>query len=70
MRSFAILLGLIAVTSPAGDVPSPERKVENNFIVSVREPKVRIELPKSVQYVGADRWLLYEIARLRAARIR
>lgn len=60
--AFAILPVLIAVACPAGDVRSPERKVENNFIVSVREPKVRIELPKSVQYVGADRWLLYDIA--------
>jgi hypothetical protein len=62
MRAFAILLVLIAVACPAGDVRAPERKVENNFIVSVREPKVRIELPKSVQYVRADRWLLYDIA--------
>src|SRR6201987_538213 len=31
-------------------------------MISEREPKVRIELPKSVQYVGADRWNLYDIA--------
>ena len=41
---------------------APERKVENNIIISERDPKVRIELPKSVQYVGADRWVLYDIA--------
>jgi hypothetical protein len=42
---------------------APERKVEsNNVIISERDPKVRIELPKSVQYVGADRWVLYGIA--------
>jgi hypothetical protein len=40
----------------------PERRVEHNVIVSERDPKVRIELPKSVQYVGADRWVLYGIA--------
>jgi hypothetical protein len=40
----------------------PERKVERNVITSVREPRVRIRLPKSVQYVGADRWVLYDIA--------
>jgi len=41
----------------------PERKAENNnVIISERDPKVRIELPKSVQYVGADRWVLYGIA--------
>jgi hypothetical protein len=40
----------------------PERRVENNVIISERDPKVRIELPKSVQHVGADRWELYGIA--------
>jgi hypothetical protein len=46
----------------AASAESPERKVENNVIISERDPKVRIELPKSVQYVGADRWVLYDIA--------
>ncbi len=46
----------------ATDAKPPERKVEGNVITSERDPKVRIELPKSVQYVGADRWVLYGIA--------
>jgi hypothetical protein len=41
---------------------APERTVQNNVIISERDPKVRIELPKSVHYVGADRWVLYAIA--------
>jgi hypothetical protein len=41
---------------------APERRVENNVIISERDPKVRIELPKSVSYVGADRWNLYDVA--------
>ena len=40
----------------------PERKVEGNVITSEHEPKIRIRMPKSVQYVGADRWVLYGIA--------
>jgi hypothetical protein len=40
----------------------PERKVEGNVITSKREPRIRIQLPKSVQYVGADRWVLYDMA--------
>lgn len=32
------------------------------MITSERNPRVRIELPKSVQYVGADRWFLYGMA--------
>jgi hypothetical protein len=42
---------------------NPERKIENNnVIISYHDPKVRIELPKSVWYVGADRFVLLEIA--------
>ena len=41
---------------------APERKVEGNVITSGRDPSVRIHLPKSVRYVGADRWILYGIA--------
>jgi len=40
----------------------PERKVLGNAISSEREPNLRIVLPKPVQYVGADRWVLYDIA--------
>jgi hypothetical protein len=40
----------------------PERKVENNVIVSQRDPSTRTELPESVQYVGANRWVLFQIA--------
>src|SRR4029453_16662619 len=40
----------------------PARKVTGNVITSARDPKVRIELPASVRYVGADRWVLYGIA--------
>jgi hypothetical protein len=40
----------------------PERKVEGNVIRSERDPEVRIRLPKAVEYVGADRWILYDIA--------
>jgi hypothetical protein len=31
-------------------------------ITSEREPKVQIQLPESAQYVGADRWVLYDVA--------
>ena len=64
-RRLIILLLLIVVTclKAAAQPNAPERKVENNnVIISDHHPKVRIELPKSVQYVGADRWVLYGIA--------
>jgi hypothetical protein len=40
----------------------PDRKVVANAITSEQDPKVRIQLPESVHYVGADRWILYDIA--------
>ncbi len=46
----------------AAQTALPERKVEHNIITSDRDPRVRILLPDSVQYAGADRWVLYGIA--------
>jgi hypothetical protein len=46
----------------AAQIKRPERQVEGNVITSQRDPNVRIQLPKSGQYVGADRWVLYGIA--------
>lgn len=45
-----------------GGQAAPERKVEGDLIISKRDPTVEIQLPKSAQYVGADRWILYDIA--------
>ena len=58
------LSALAAVTSClATAAQAPERKVvNNNIIISDHDPKVRIELPKSVWYVGVDRFLLQDIA--------
>jgi hypothetical protein len=42
---------------------TPERKVvNNNIIMSDHDPKIRIELPNSVWYVGVDRFVLQDIA--------
>lgn len=41
---------------------APERRVQGNVIISERNPKVRVRLPESAQYMGADRWVLYDIA--------
>jgi hypothetical protein len=60
LRRIAILLVFCGL--PSSGTKSPERKVEANAILSRRDPKVRIQLPKSVRYVGADRWVLFDIA--------
>ena len=41
---------------------APERQVEGHTISSEHDPKLRIRLPETVRYVGADRWVLYGIA--------
>ena len=53
-----ILLGICSIARAA----LPDRIVEGNVITSEHDPKVQIELPKQVQYVGADRWELLRIA--------
>lgn len=47
---------LVAQTSP------PEWEVKGNVIRSSANPKVRIQLPATAHYVGADRWVLYGMA--------
>lgn len=41
---------------------SAGRKIEGNTVISDHDPGVRIELPRTVRYVGNDRWVLYGIA--------
>jgi hypothetical protein len=43
-------------------VIAPERKVPGHAIISRRDPRARIDLPQSVEYAGADRFVLYGIA--------
>jgi hypothetical protein len=59
-RAFA--LASICCTFLVSQTTAPERKVNGNLITSERDPKIRIELPANVTYVGADRWVLYDIA--------
>jgi len=57
-----ILLVAIVACPLGAESAGPERTVEHNVVISARDPAVRIELPKSVQYVGADRWVLFGMA--------
>jgi hypothetical protein len=54
--------GFLAAALTVSCCLAPEREVKNNFLTSEHDPRVRIELPASVQYVGADRWVFYGIA--------
>ncbi len=62
-RKLAVFVSaLVCCVLVAAKVTAPDRTVVGNVITSSHDPEVRIELPHSVQYVGADRWILYGIA--------
>ncbi|MGH8694744.1 MAG: hypothetical protein ACREVM_11015 [Burkholderiales bacterium] len=46
----------------AADAPAPERKNTGNVIESARDPKVRLEFKPPIEYVGAERFVLYGVA--------
>ncbi len=60
MKFVACLLCLFSFL--AQQSAAPERKATRSAIVSANDPGVRIQLPESAQYVGADRWVLYDVA--------
>lgn len=41
---------------------APDRRISGTTISSSHNPNVEIRLPESAKYVGADRWILYDIA--------
>jgi hypothetical protein len=49
-------------TFMAAQSSAPERTVQGTTLLSQHDPGVRIQLPASAKYVGADRWPLYNIA--------
>jgi hypothetical protein len=53
-------LTFLAVSTLLGQ-SAPERKVAGSAVFSTHDP-VKIHLPESAKYVGADRWILYGIA--------
>ena len=64
-----VILGLVSYQVSARHLAlaaampeAPERKASGNVVVSERDPKINIGVPKSAKYVGADRWILYGVA--------
>ena len=55
----SLLLG--AAATIAAD-KAPDRKVEGTTISSSHDPALKITLPATAQYVGSDRWNLYDFA--------
>jgi hypothetical protein len=53
---------LLVCSSLGAQDKAPGRRVQANVITSERDPSLQIQLPKQVRYVGADRWILYDVA--------
>ena len=62
LRQALLLISFSSCSLLLAQNAGPERKVASNIITSERDPAVQIELPKAARYVGADRWILYNIA--------
>ena len=56
LLAFVLLQFLLQQPSP------PERQASGSAVTSNRDPSLRVELPASAKYLGADRWILYGIA--------
>ena len=61
LRRISLFFALSSALLPA-QTTAPERTVLDNRILSARDPQVQIQLPKPLQYVGSDRWTLYNVA--------
>lgn len=56
-----VALALLSCTGWA-QTSTPDRTVKGNSVTSTHDPAVRITVPKSAQYAGAERFVLYGIA--------
>jgi hypothetical protein len=59
-RFIAASLAMLSATNALAQ--APERVVSGHTLRSDRDPAVLLELKGPVQYVGADRWVLYGVA--------
>lgn len=52
----------ILLCAGAADAAGAHRYVEGTTVVSDKDPRVRLQLPHSMSYVGSNRWVLFGIA--------
>jgi hypothetical protein len=75
-RAVLVVLSLVAAGAATGVVAplhalaaaedrqlrKPERTVEGGVLISRRDPAIRLAFAGAVEYAGADRWVLYDVA--------
>ncbi|QNJ99777.1 hypothetical protein [Dyella telluris] len=57
-KAMTLMSLVIACLTLPAQAAAPERTVSGSSVISTHDPKIRVDLPASAQYVGADRWLL------------
>lgn len=62
MKTLATLSLVALALATAAQAADPERGVKGSSVYSAHDPTALIELPASVSYVGADRWILDQYA--------
>jgi hypothetical protein len=58
--ALACVLGTASLLN--AQTSNPDRIVRDHTIVSEHDPRVTITIPKQALYVGANRWILYDVA--------
>jgi hypothetical protein len=59
---FMFLTITLFCSAASAESSMPTRTVRATTLTSERDPAVVVELPKQARYVGADRWVLYDVA--------
>jgi hypothetical protein len=64
LKRLPFCLFLVAASSLAllGQAGPPDRTVSGSVVSSSHDPKIEIGIPGAARYLGADRWLLYDLA--------
>jgi hypothetical protein len=62
MRTLVIAFIVVAFLIATANAAAPKRSVSANSITSKTDPQLRITVPRTAKYVGADRWNLYDVA--------
>lgn len=67
MKRFVLVIAILLASFAAhANTPKetlkPLRTVNATTVTSTQDPAVRVTLPKEARYVGADRWILYDVA--------
>ncbi len=63
---FWSVLAILGIAWAAPDIPSPiqtpSARVERNIVIYPGEPRLRVSVPSTAKYIGADRFILKELS--------